>query len=198
MLSFKDVGHSGSTELHHSDDVVVTVRSKQLGEKILEKHQSVTPQQLQYVIVEDITAAGAMDKVRFFEKALIFADSLDKVFVSHINLDYVLHTASPFTPKWADAVKEILDPAVKGTLETLRSIKAHAPRVKRVVLLSSFVTFMNPGAEIQVYDESMWNPVTWDAAVTDRRLTYTGSKVSYNREVSKFWTLNADRFICRH
>lgn len=125
-------------------------------------------------------------------------NSLTKVFVSHIDLDYVLHTASPFTPKWADAVKEILDPAVKGTLETLRSIKAHAPRVKRVVILSSFVTFMNPAAEIQVYDESMWNPVTWDSAVTNRGLTYTGSKVSQTREVFDAWILNADRFTCRH
>lgn len=106
------------------------------------------------------------------------ADSSSKIFVSHHDFDCVLHTASPFTQKWADAVKEILDPAVKGTVETLRSIHAHAPTVKRVVILSSFVTLMNSSAETQVYDESMWNPVTWDAAVTDRRLTYTGSKVS--------------------
>lgn len=106
------------------------------------------------------------------------ADSSSKVFISHHDFDHVLHTASPFTQKWTDAVKQILDPAVKGTVETLRSIKAHAPTVKRVVILSSFVTLMNPSAEMQVYDESMWNPVTWDAAVTDPRLTYTGSKVS--------------------
>ena len=106
------------------------------------------------------------------------ADSSSKIFYSHRDFDFVLHTASPFTQKWVDAVKEILDPAVKGTVETLRSIKAHAPTVKRVVILSSFVTLMNPLAGIQVYDESMWNPVTWDAAVSDRRFTYTGSKVS--------------------
>ncbi|KAL8955431.1 MAG: hypothetical protein Q9183_006649, partial [Haloplaca sp. 2 TL-2023] len=98
------------------------------------------------------------------------------VFDAHRDLDYVLHTASPFTQKWTDAVKEVLDPAIRGTLEMLRSIKAHAPSVKRVVLLSSFVTLMNPSGGIRAYDDSMWNPVTWDAAVANPRMTYTGSK----------------------
>lgn len=137
--------------------MVVTVRSKQLGDKIVEKHHG---KKVQFVVVEDMTCAGAMDKV----------------FTSHRDFDYVLHTASPFTQKWTDAIKEILDPAVQGTVETLRSIKAHAPAVKRVVILSSFVTLMNPSGGVQVYDESMWNPVTWDAAVANPRLTYTGSK----------------------
>ncbi|KAL9622623.1 MAG: hypothetical protein Q9204_008013 [Flavoplaca sp. TL-2023a] len=145
--------------LERNDDVVVTVRSKQLGAKIIEKHQG---KSVQFVVVEDITCAGAMDRT----------------FAHHRDVDYVLHTASPFTQKWTDAVKEMLDPAVQGTVETLRSIKAHAPAVKRVIILSSFVAVMNPSGGVQVYDESMWNPVTWDAAVANPRLTYTASKVS--------------------
>lgn len=108
-----------------------------------------------------------------------------KVFTAHSDVDYVLHTASPFTQKWTDAVKEILNPAVQGTVETLRSIKNHGPAVKRVVILSSFVTVMDPSGGTQVYDESMWNPVTWDAAVANPRLTYTGSKVSQPGDVSR-------------
>ena len=108
-----------------------------------------------------------------------------KVFTAHQDLDYVLHTASPFTQKWTDAVKEVLDPAVQGTVEMLRSTKAHAPTVMRVVILSSFVTVMNPSGGMRVYDESMWNPVTWDAAVANPRLTYTGSKVGQPRHTSR-------------
>ena len=126
---------------------------------------------------------GLWTKSTSQREALGLADSSSKVFISHHDFDYVLHTASPFTQKWEDAVKEILDPAVKGTVETLRSINAHAPTVKRVVILSSFVTLMNPTAQIQMYDESMWNPVTWGSAVTDRRFTYTGSKVSHSGDV---------------
>ena len=59
----------------------------------------------------------------------------------------------------------------------LRSIKAHTPTVKRVVILSSFVTLMNLSDGIRTYDEAMWNPVTWDAAVANPRMTYSGSKV---------------------
>ena len=51
------------TNPRDSDDVVVTVRSEQLGEKILEKYQSIAAKRLQYVVVEDITVARAMDKV---------------------------------------------------------------------------------------------------------------------------------------
>lgn len=57
------------TNLHDSDDVVVTVRSEQLGEKILEKHHSIAPKKLQYVVVEDITCAGSMDKVYLTERS---------------------------------------------------------------------------------------------------------------------------------
>lgn len=68
MLRWGNVAPIRGINLHDSDDVVVTVRSEQLGEKILEKHQSIAPKKLQYVVVEDITSAGAMDKVCFPER----------------------------------------------------------------------------------------------------------------------------------
>ena len=64
MLYYADVEHMTSSNRHNSDDVVVTVRSEQLGEKILEKHQSIASGKLEYVVIEDITIAGAMNKVR--------------------------------------------------------------------------------------------------------------------------------------
>lgn len=101
------------------------------------------------------------------------------MFAQHSDLDCVLHTASPFIQKFNDAVGDVLSPAVRGTEELLRSVTAHAPSVKRVVLLSSFLTMManTGGGGVEVYDESMWNPVTWDAAKENPRLTYIGSKV---------------------
>ena len=98
------------------------------------------------------------------------------MFLLHQDLEYVLHTASPFKQTWADAVQDMLDPAIQGTLQTLRSIKAHAAHVKRVVVLSSIVTLMEP-TESKHIDESLWNPVTRDAAISNPRLTYVGSKV---------------------
>ena len=45
--------------------------------------------------------------------------------------DIVIHTASPFLYcAVSDNLKDFLEPAVKGTEEVLKSIKAHAPGVK--------------------------------------------------------------------
>ena len=65
VLSCGDVAHTRDTNLNDSDDVVATVRSKQLGEKISREHPSITPKKLQHVVVEDITGAGAIDKVYY-------------------------------------------------------------------------------------------------------------------------------------
>lgn len=91
--------------------------------------------------------------------------------------DYVIHTASPFHHDFSDPIEGILDPALKGTTGILRAIKAYAPEVKRVVVTSSFAAIVNPKSHPKVYDETSWNPVTWDEAVADRSATYRGSKV---------------------
>lgn len=94
--------------------------------------------------------------------------------------DYVVHTASPFHFNFTDPVEGLLNPAIKGTTGILRAIKAFAPSVKRVVVTSSFAAIINPEAHKEVYDETSWNPVTWDEAVEQRSATYRGSKVRPN------------------
>ena len=72
---------------------------------------------LDFVIVEDIAKPGAFDKA----------------IVSDPPFETVIHTASPFHFNVTDPQKELLDPAVIGTTGILKSIKQHAPTVKRVV-----------------------------------------------------------------
>ena len=72
---------------------------------------------LDFVIVEDIAKPGAFDKA----------------IVSDPPFETVIHTASPFHFDVTDPQKELLDPAVIGTTGILKSIKQHAPTVKRVV-----------------------------------------------------------------
>lgn len=74
-------------------------------------------------------------------------------------------------------MKDFLDPAIKGTTGILKSIKAYAPSVKRVVVTSSFAAIVNPDKHPKVYDESAWNPITWEEAL-DHSKVYRGSKVS--------------------
>lgn len=45
-------------------DVVVTVRSEEKGQKILEAHPNTPKEKLSFVIVKDIAADGAFDEVR--------------------------------------------------------------------------------------------------------------------------------------
>jgi len=66
---------------------------------------------------------------------------------------------------------EFLDPALKGTLEILKSIKAHAPSVRRVVITSSCAAVIDftanaEAAPKKIYTEEDWNPTTWDGALT--------------------------------
>jgi nucleoside-diphosphate-sugar epimerase len=126
--------------------------------------------QLDFGIVPDITAPGAFDKV----------------VQSTPPFDTVIHTASPFLCKFHHAKsalsnlyidravsdnREFLDPAIKGTLEVLKSVKAHAPTVKRVVVTSSCAAVVNFSAgptssPRKIYTEEDWNPTTWDGALT--------------------------------
>lgn len=152
--------HVLDTLLERGHTVVTTVRSKAKGDQILAKHSSVPSDKLSYVIVPDIAQEGAFDKA----------------VQSQPPFDYVLHTASPFHHKFEDPVEDMLEPAIKGTTGILKAIKAYAPEVKRVVVTSSFAAIVNADSHPKVYDESSWNPVTWDEAVAERSKTYRGSK----------------------
>lgn len=87
-----------------------------------------------------------------------------------------MHTASPYSFKVDDPVRDFLDPAIKGTTGILKSIKTYAPAVKRVVITSSSAAILNPKKHEKVYDESNWSPITWEEALQPQ-FTYVGSKV---------------------
>ncbi|PWY70074.1 ketoreductase [Aspergillus eucalypticola CBS 122712] len=145
--------------LAHGFDTVVTVRSEEKGQRILEAHPNTPKEKLSYVIVKDVAAEGAFDE----------AVKSDPPF------DYVLHTASPFHHNVQDPVKDFLDPAIKGTTGILKAIKAYASTVKRVVITSSFAAIVNGKKHAESYSEKNWNPVTWEEALISSN-TYRASK----------------------
>ncbi|HEY9679642.1 MAG TPA: aldehyde reductase [Drouetiella sp.] len=71
--------------------------------------------------------------------------------------DYVLHVASPFPLKEPKHEDELIRPAREGTLRALRA--AHAARVKRVVLTSSFAAIGYGDAGSRPFDETDWSDV---------------------------------------
>jgi nucleoside-diphosphate-sugar epimerase len=56
--------------------------------------------------------------------------------------DYVLHVASPYVLSYKDAEKELIEPAVNGTLNVLKSVQ-RAGGVTRVVFTSSCVAIID-------------------------------------------------------
>lgn len=104
--------------------------------------------------------------------------AFDEVVKSTSSLDFVIHTASPFHYNVQDPVKDFLEPAVTGTTSILEAVKSSGHPVKRVVLLSSMAAMRDDTkSKPPFYDDSTWNPVTWDEAVKDKKKTYQGSKV---------------------
>ncbi|KAK0105511.1 methylglyoxal reductase (NADPH-dependent) gre2 [Cadophora gregata] len=131
---------------------------------------------LDFGIVPDITSPGAFDEV----------------VKSNPPFDLVIHTASPFLYRVISSNREFLDPAIKGTLEVLKSVKQYAPSVKRVVITSSCAAVVDfsapPSVPRKVYTKDDWNPTTWEAALSGSPNTgYQASK--------KFAELSAWDFI---
>ena len=69
--------------------------------------------------------------------------------------DVVIHTASPYVINVKDPQRDLVDPAVKGTLNVLRAAKAAG--VRRVVLTSSMAAISDEPVEGKVFTEEDWN-----------------------------------------
>jgi nucleoside-diphosphate-sugar epimerase len=162
-----EIGISQLIDYRHK--VVTTVRSHDKGKKILAAHPDVPQDVLSYVVVEDIAKENAFDE----------AVKSDPPF------EAVIHTASPFFFGHTDPVKEILDPAIKGTTGILKSIYAYAPTVKQVAITSSFAAMVRPNDHPKLYDESVWNPVTQEEAL-EPTVTYRASKTFAERAAWDF------------
>jgi len=91
--------------------------------------------------------------VNLYEADLLKEGAFDEVVQG---ADFVFHTASPFHYKYTDAQKEIVDPAVQGTMNVLRSV-ARTPSVKRVILTSSNAAIQHPQPDEYVFSEADWN-----------------------------------------
>jgi len=79
----------------------------------------------------------------------------------------VIHVASPFTDVVHDPKKDMLDPAIEGTLNVVRS--THKAGIKRIIITSSFVAVMDlalggPWRDY-TYTANDWNPATYEEAI---------------------------------
>lgn len=161
--------HTLDTLLKRGFTVKATVRSEEKANYIKNKFKGLP---LETTIVKDIQDPDAFD-----------AALQDKTITA------VIHTASPFFSARSDPVKELLDPAVKGTKHVLQSIKKFAPQVKTVVITSSYAAISNVSKRDDpsfIHTEETWADITWDQAVSDLTLTYRASKKFAEQEFWRF------------
>ncbi|ETW05152.1 hypothetical protein H310_04159 [Aphanomyces invadans] len=125
--------------------------------------------------------SGASDRLTLFGADLLQEGSFD---ASIKGADVVLHTASPFflTDQTRDS---LVEPAVKGTLNVLRSV-ARTPSVRRVVLTSSTISIYGhcgTKPDSHVFTEEDWSH---EELMAERKMWYGLSKTIAEREAWEF------------
>jgi len=106
--------------------------------------------------------------------------SFDETF---LGCDWVCHVASPVSYNPKDPIKEIIEPAINGTLNVLKS--AESSGVRRVVLTASVAAITGWEAPSGLYTEEQWN----ETSVADRS-AYPRSKTLAEQAA---WEFVADR-----
>jgi dihydroflavonol-4-reductase len=92
------------------------------------------------------------NSLELVEADLLNEESFDAAFKG---CKLLFHTASPYILKYNDAEKELVNPAVQGTLNVLRAASKNG--IKKVVLTSSVAAITDSPEENHVYTEKDWN-----------------------------------------
>ncbi len=125
---------------------------------------------------------GAKERLHLFKANLLEEGSFDSIVEGCVG---VFHTASPFFDAVTDPQAELIDPAVKGTLNVLGSC-AKTPSVKRVVVTSSLVAVAynrNPRTPDVVVDETWFTDADFCKTL---QLWYVVSKTLAEEAAWKF------------
>ncbi|KAK2970077.1 hypothetical protein RJ640_006550 [Escallonia rubra] len=139
---------------------------------------------------------GAKERLHLFEANLVEEESFDSVIHG---CDGVFHTASPvhLSVSVTDPKTELIDPAVKGTLNVLRSC-AKVSSVKRVVVTSSIVSVILNGKPLTpdvVVDETWFS----DAKLCEQiKAWYPLSKTLAEEAAWKFGKENGIDLVMIH
>lgn len=128
-------GHTIEKLLEQGHDVVGTVRNPADTAKVAHLTQMEGAKEHLTLVAADLTAADP--------------------FGAYVDVDIVMHMASPYAINVKDAQRDLVDPAVEGTLSMLRAA-AKSKRVKRVVLTSS-VAAITDEPDGRLLTEADWN-----------------------------------------
>jgi len=96
---------------------------------------------------------AASGRLHLFEADLLKEGSFDAAMEG---CRFLMHLASPYVVDVKDAQKDLVDPAVRGTLNVLESA-ARCRGLERVVITSSIAAVTDSPEEGRLYDEKDWN-----------------------------------------
>ncbi|RVW66369.1 Tetraketide alpha-pyrone reductase 1 [Vitis vinifera] len=125
---------------------------------------------------------GAKERLHLFKADLLEEGSFDSIVEG---CECVFHTASPVLLEVTDPKVELIDPAVKGTLNVLRSC-AKVPAIRRVVVTSSIAAVIYNGKPLTsdvIVDETWFSD---PAFCEESKLWYVLSKTLAEEAAWKF------------
>tara|TARA_B110000444_G_scaffold260037_1_gene305651 strand:+ start:1187 stop:2233 length:1047 start_codon:yes stop_codon:yes gene_type:complete len=129
----------------------------------------------------DELAEKSTGEIKFFESDLL-VDGSYKDAMKECAL--VIHTASPFVMDSKDPQKEVIDPALKGTQNVLKTVN-ETDSVKRVVLTSSVAAIYGNGIDGKSVENGMFNESMWNTTSTSTDGEYSYSKTVAEKEAWK-------------
>ena len=131
----------------------------------------------------DELAENSSGQIKYFESDLLIENSYKEAMEG---CELVIHTASPFVMDSKDPQKEVIDPALIGTQNVLKTVN-EVESVKRVVLTSSVAAIYGNGVDAQSVDGGIFNESMWNTA-TDGEYSY--SKTIAEKEA---WRINEEQ-----
>jgi nucleoside-diphosphate-sugar epimerase len=112
-------------------------------------------------------------KIEIWEADLVIEGSFNE---AAVGADAIIHMASPFTLRYKDAQKELIDPAVKGTRNILNAAN-QSNTVKKVVLTSSVAAVHGDNIDMQEQGLSEFTEAHFNTSSSVKHQPYSYSKV---------------------
>lgn len=124
-------------------------------------------------------AEKSSGKLQFFQANLLDEGSFDTAMQG---CEVVIHMASPFlVTNFKDPIKDLIDPAVKGTTNVLNSVN-RTESVQRVVLTSSIASTYGDAIDILKTPNNSFDESDWNTTSSAEHQPYYYSKVAAERK----------------
>jgi nucleoside-diphosphate-sugar epimerase len=122
-------------------------------------------------------------KLELWEADLLKNGSFDK---AAKGADAIIHMASPFTLRFKNPIKELIEPAVNGTKNVLEAANK-SETVKRVVLTSSVAAVHGDNADMKDLEIDEFNEEHFNYSSSPKHQPYSYSKVAAEK---KAWEIH--------